>query len=212
MTHRIDPGTSVEIGGLKARPDLNGKRASVVQYASDRERYQVKVVEGGEELYLKPVNVKAMPPASASADAANTTIPPPAMAAGDALSDTADLAPETEVTVSGLKSRPKLNGKRGRIVRYVPDRERYHVVVTETKEETYLKRANIATLTADPPAVPETAKVGDRNPGRRRRQAAAARKIPSTRWRRRLLHPHRRNQGLGVSASRVFRGCLRRDA
>ena len=77
MTHRIDPGTSVEIGGLKARPDLNGKRASVVQYASDRERYQVKVVEGGEELYLKPVNVKAMPPASASADAANTTIPPP---------------------------------------------------------------------------------------------------------------------------------------
>ena len=54
MTHRIDPGTSVEIGGLKARPDLNGKRASVVQYASDRERYQVKVMEGGEELYLKP--------------------------------------------------------------------------------------------------------------------------------------------------------------
>ena len=35
------------------------------------------------------------------------------------------------------------------------------MVVTETKEETYLKRANIATLTADPPAVPETAKVSE---------------------------------------------------
>ena len=161
MAHTMEPGTSVEIGGLKARPDLNGKRASIVQYASDRERYQVKVVEGGEELYLKPVNVKPAPAASASAAAANTTTPPSATAAGDAPSETADLAPETEVTVSGLKSRPELNGKRGRVVRYVPDRERYHVVVTETKEETYLKRANIEVLTTGPPAEPETAKVSE---------------------------------------------------
>ena len=65
------------------------------------------------------------------------------------------------MTVSGLKSRPELNGKRGRVVRYVPDRERYHVVVTETKEETYLKRANIEVLTTGPPAEPETAKVSE---------------------------------------------------
>ena len=120
MAHTMEPGTSVEIGGLKARPDLNGKRASVVQYASDRERYQVKVMEGGEELYLKPVNVKATPAASAPVDATNATTQSPATAVGDAPSETADLAPETEVTISGLKSRPELNGKRGRVIKYVP--------------------------------------------------------------------------------------------
>ena len=161
MAHTMEPGTSVEIGGLKARPDLNGKRASVVQYASDRERYQVKVMEGGEELYLKPVNVKATPAASAPVDATNATTQSPATAVGDAPSETADLAPETEVTISGLKSRPELNGKRGRVIKYVPDRERYHVVVAETKEETYLKRANVAICTAGPPAEPETAKISE---------------------------------------------------
>ena len=172
MAHTMEPGTSVEIGGLKARPDLNGKRASVVQYASDRERYQVRVVECGEELYLKPVNVKATPVASAPVDATDATTQSPATAVGGAPSETADLTPETEVTISGLKSRPELNGKRGSVISYVLDRERYHVVVTETKEETYLKRANIATFTAGPPAEPETAKVSETET----LDAAAARK------------------------------------
>ena len=46
-------GTVVEVAGLKARPDLNGKVASVVAYAADRERYQVRMRDGGEELYLR---------------------------------------------------------------------------------------------------------------------------------------------------------------
>ena len=64
-------GTVVEVAGLKARPDLNGKVASVVAYAADRERYQVRMRDGGEELYLREVNLNA---------ASGATEPPPAAA------------------------------------------------------------------------------------------------------------------------------------
>jgi len=142
MAHAMAPGTSVEISGLMARPDLNGTRAEVVTFASDRERYQVKV-EGGEELYLKPVNLKA-PAASPSAAMSKATAPPSASAAGRGPYETAELAPDTEVTISNLTSRPELNGELGVVVRYVPERERYHVMVSETKEETYVRRANLS--------------------------------------------------------------------
>jgi hypothetical protein len=55
MDRPMASGTFVDIQGLKAQPDLNGKRAVVVAFASDRERYHVKV--GGEALYLKPANL-----------------------------------------------------------------------------------------------------------------------------------------------------------
>ena len=38
----LEPGTRVEVTGLKARPDLNGLPAAVVTYARERERYQVR--------------------------------------------------------------------------------------------------------------------------------------------------------------------------
>lgn len=70
----LEPGTRVLISGLKARPDLNEKQGTVVLYAAERERYQVRVSDGGEDIYLRPTNLAKLeggatstaPPAAAS--------------------------------------------------------------------------------------------------------------------------------------------------
>ena len=135
MDRPMESGTLVEIHGLKARPDLNGKRARVVTFASDRDRYQI-TVDGGEELYLKAVNLKVTDVGSTSggAAAAKSAAPAPATVPTPGVSGTATLMPDTEVSISGLKARPDLNGLNGVVVAYVAERERYHVVVSDTKE------------------------------------------------------------------------------
>jgi DnaJ family protein C protein 8 len=158
----LEPGTAVLVEGLKARPDLNGKPAVVVAFAAERERYQVKMTATEEELYLRPANVSAAAP---SGNAASSGPPPEVPLAEEtpASTDAAEprpparppttLEPGTGVELSGLKSRPDLNGKRGRVVSYVPDRERYHVVVLGTNEETYLRAANLEATPAAAEAV-----------------------------------------------------------
>jgi hypothetical protein len=59
------------------------------------------------------------------------------------------------VEVHGLKARPDLNAKHARVVAYVPERERYHVVILGTDEEVYLRRANLTRPAAA--AAPATA-------------------------------------------------------
>jgi len=62
----IEPGSSIIIYGLCARPDLNDKTGLVLKYVPDRERYHVKVVVNKvnskeserEEIFLKPSNCK----------------------------------------------------------------------------------------------------------------------------------------------------------
>jgi DnaJ family protein C protein 8 len=160
MDRPMESGTLVEIHGLKARPDLNGKRARVVTFASDRDRYQI-TVDGGEELYLKAVNLKVTDVGSTSggAAAAKSAAPVPATVPTPGVSGTATLLPDTEVSISGLKARPDLNGLNGVVVAYVAERERYHVVVSDTEEETYLRRANLTAIGGSDetkPAEPET--------------------------------------------------------
>ena len=148
----LEGGTTVEVSGLKARPDLNGKRAEVVTYAPERERYQVRMTENGEELYLRPVNLTEVPseaveapapsPSAQEKPAEETKAPPPMT-----------LKPGTGVELGGLKARPDLNGKYGRVVMYVRERERYHIVILGTSEETYLRAANLTTTDAAKEAV-----------------------------------------------------------
>jgi len=176
----LEPGTRVEVNGLNARPDLNGSPATVVGYAQERERYQVKT-DAGEELYLRPANVSKLAPAAEgdhSAAEAEAAAPAPAEAAAPApakdmpisteepkptpaeaaAEGTAEgtataehpagvpeyLEPYAGVEVSGLKARPDLNGAHGRVIIYVPDRERYQVRILGTGEEIYLRPANVA--------------------------------------------------------------------
>lgn len=63
----IEPRTAVQIHGIKAKPELNGKRGMVMGYAPERMRYRVRIDVGegtggkeSEEVYLKPENVIAV--------------------------------------------------------------------------------------------------------------------------------------------------------
>jgi hypothetical protein len=56
------------------------------------------------------------------------------------------------VEVHGLQARPDLNAKHARVVAYVPERERYHVVILGTDEDVYLRRANLTRSAAAAPA------------------------------------------------------------
>jgi TPR repeat protein len=56
------------------------------------------------------------------------------------------------VEVHGLQARPDLNAKHTRVVAYVPERERYHVVILGTDEDVYLRRANLTSSAAAAPA------------------------------------------------------------
>ena len=84
-TGLLEPGVAVLVEGLKARPDLNGTPAVVVAFAAERERYRVKMTATGEELYLRPENVRA-------ASRGKT--------AGAAAADAADNAPVDVVDLS----------------------------------------------------------------------------------------------------------------
>ena len=64
----IEPRTRVEIHGIKAKPELNGRVGTVMEYVPARARYRVRVSDGDdgattgggkmEEVYLKPDNVR----------------------------------------------------------------------------------------------------------------------------------------------------------
>ena len=166
----LEAGTAVTVNGLKARPDLNGKTAKIVAYVPERERYHLTMDDGEqEELYLKPSNVELSgrdePVADAQASEAPVETPAapteePTAAAPPEPTVPALMDPGTVVEVSGLKARPDLNGKHGTVVAYAADRQRYHVNIIGTEEETYLRPANITIVTKPAPApAPEPAPV-----------------------------------------------------
>ena len=53
----IEPGTSITIHGLNARPDLNGLDGIVLNYIPSRERYHVKVLSGVVVLDLSLIHI-----------------------------------------------------------------------------------------------------------------------------------------------------------
>jgi len=54
----IDKNTPVVVVDLVGRRELNATRARVLEYVPTRARYRVRITESGEEMYLKPENVR----------------------------------------------------------------------------------------------------------------------------------------------------------
>ena len=122
-------GTSVMISGLDSRPELNGTTGVVSVF--ENETLKVKI-ETGEEIDVKPTNLTKGPPQ-----------PPASIAADDlkAKSTAADhLEPTTSVMLSGLDSRPELNGTEAIVT--VFENETYKVII-ETGEEIEVKASNL---------------------------------------------------------------------
>ena len=53
----IPIGARVELRGLQAKPELNGRRGVVVKFVSSSGRHRVQLDEGGEAFSLKAENL-----------------------------------------------------------------------------------------------------------------------------------------------------------
>ena len=93
------------------------------------------MTENGEELYLRPVNLTEVPSEAVQAPARAEPWAQEKPAEETKAPRPMTLKPGTGVELGGLKARPDLNGKYGRVVMYVRERERYHIVILGTRGE-----------------------------------------------------------------------------
>ena len=67
----IPIGTTVELRGLQAKPELNGQRGVVTEFIASTGRCSVQMESGGEPLSIKPHNMKAPSSSSSSSSVSN---------------------------------------------------------------------------------------------------------------------------------------------
>lgn len=60
VQYELVPGVAVRLRDLKARPELNGQVGVTVEFDSKKERWQVKLLDSGEKMLLKAVNLQGM--------------------------------------------------------------------------------------------------------------------------------------------------------
>jgi len=68
----VKTGTTIVIQGLKAKGELNGRRAVVLSYLPERERYQVGLTDGSGSIAIKESNMEI--PTSFSAPTGSTGV------------------------------------------------------------------------------------------------------------------------------------------
>lgn len=135
----ISPGTRVEIGGLQARPELNGQRGEVVSWEAEESRWKVRMDDGTGKMF-KTQNMTALEPQLARAVEEGSG---------------AALTPGCRVRVVGVKAQPHLNGSCGSVVEWDLAELRWRVWMDDDSGKAF-KPANLQVIAyADAaPAVP----------------------------------------------------------
>lgn len=152
---------------------LNEARGVVVGFDEEKRRYNVRLLAGGNEIAVKPLNVRevisgaridrptAVQLGFVGAVVGSATYDTPSSryvvsglpGRGSVVLDAAAvqvkpenliLPAETRVTAAGLKARPELNGQPGKVVS--ADGERYVVEMAGTAEQVRLKFGNVVAL------------------------------------------------------------------
>ena len=151
-TRGFAPGQHVLISGLKSKPELNGQTAVVKSYDPGRGRYvlQVGPAQEQQEFALKPDNMQAAAPAADESSQAFTSVDeePLQPAAPEQPMDTDEprLVPGQHVYISGLKSKPELNGQTAVVKSFDEGSGRWVVqynLGTEERKEFALKPDNL---------------------------------------------------------------------
>jgi hypothetical protein len=115
-------GKRVEMHGLLARPDLNGRTGDATQFSSESGRYTVVVEGGSETVALKPANLRLVKRNDADATA---------------------FAPGTRVKLKGLAAKPELNGCGGTVEEWNEAKERYVVTMDGSLQNMLLRAGNL---------------------------------------------------------------------
>ncbi|CAE8656835.1 unnamed protein product [Polarella glacialis] len=114
----IEAGERVRVGGLKARPDLNGCLGTVVEWDQGEARWKAEAAASGKMLRSSNLELS-------SASAVTASVPPPMSSSSPAVGSAAmpsglgvGIEAGERVRVGGLKARPDLNGCLGTVVEW----------------------------------------------------------------------------------------------
>lgn len=169
----------VKLVGLSSE-SLNDSIGEIAGFDEEKKRYTVRLVEGGNEVAVKPLNVRQLIAGARIETATAVKFGFAAGVTGTAVYDTQlgkyivkELSPrsgdvlgvkvkpenmilpaDTRVTAVGLNSRPELNGKAGRVVSS-DGGERYVVEMAAGGEQLKLKYGNVVALHGYNPYVGE---------------------------------------------------------
>ncbi|CAE8596229.1 unnamed protein product, partial [Polarella glacialis] len=124
----IEAGERVRVGGLKARPDLNGCLGTVVEWDQGEARWKVLMDDGSGKM-LRSSNLEL-----SSASAVTASVPPPMSSSSPAVGSAAmpsgpaaSIAPGGRIRVGGLQARPDLNGCLGTVLNWDETEDRWKV-------------------------------------------------------------------------------------
>mmetsp|Transcript_51257 Transcript_51257/g.133104 ORF Transcript_51257/g.133104 Transcript_51257/m.133104 type:complete len:373 (-) Transcript_51257:209-1327(-) len=160
--------TTVKLTGL-SKASLNESIGTIIDFVEERGRYTVRLRDGGNEVAIKPLNVRQVITGARIDRATSEHYGFSGSISGSAVYDTLNacymvtnlpssdiigvkvkpenliLPEDTRVTAVGLLGRPELNGKAGRIVG-ADGGERYVVEMAVTGEQMKLKYSNVVAL------------------------------------------------------------------
>ncbi|CAE8656836.1 unnamed protein product [Polarella glacialis] len=143
----IEAGERVRVGGLKARPDLNGCLGTVVEWDQGEARWKAEaaarsavvssdnflmtqvLMDDGSRRMLRSSNLEL-----SSASAVTASVPPPMSSSSPAVGSAAmpsgpaaSIAPGGRIRVGGLQARPDLNGCLGTVLNWDETEDRWKV-------------------------------------------------------------------------------------
>jgi len=127
-------GNHVELHGIKAKPELNGQRGTVVGFVGLSGRFEIRLAAAAVDAALLALHAKNL---------------------------TAVLPKGTKVEVHGLKAKPELNGQLAKVVSWNEKAVRFNVRLSGVEEPLALKEDNLRVSGGDKPAAaPPAAKPG----------------------------------------------------
>jgi curved DNA-binding protein CbpA len=147
----IPPGTIVSLKDLVSAADHNGDRGVIKQYIPSSKRYVVEIEDSDETLSVKPENllqhvhvriqdIQSQPELNGQRGTIITWCPKKGRYNIYVSSKVVSLKPNnvilengTVARVTGLESRPELNGKWGTVKGYVRDSNKYDVQLSSTQ-------------------------------------------------------------------------------
>jgi len=131
-TGPLVPGQRVRVAGLQARPELNGREGTVVEWDEDEARWKV-IMDDGSGKKCKPSNLEiceAMPPETDTG--ADLSIPASPSGSLTSLRSSINSLPldiGARVRVKGLRMRPELNGCMGTVLKWDAEQSRWNVIM-----------------------------------------------------------------------------------
>ncbi|CAK0888950.1 unnamed protein product, partial [Prorocentrum cordatum] len=143
----MGPGSEVLVVGLRARPELNGQRGTVVEWDGAELRWKVAMDDGSGKMFREANLTLCGSPVSFDPD---TTRERDIRTSPATSTDRQALVPGTRVVISGIKAQPHLNGSQGVIVEWDEVEARWKVAMDDGSGKMF-RPANLSACDSEQP-------------------------------------------------------------